>query len=452
MSHTWTTERVLALAPDPGSASAGQGLGSASKWTLLAKSDRAIWGLCQGSGKNPYEVRVDLSEPAFKCSCPSRKFPCKHGIGLMLCLVKAESSFKQQAEPGWVSDWIAGRAERAEKKIEKAVAAAEKPVDEEAQAARQAKREARVKEGVAQCRVWLDDLTRRGLAAAQTEPRSFWDQTAARMVDAQAPGLGNALKAIADAVSSGNGWHERTLDLMGRLHLLLCAAERLDELPADLAGDVRIALGKTQSKEEALAQPGVSDRWMVAGQITEEEERLKVRRSWLWGRKTGRRALVLEFAVGPQPFDASVVGGMQFEGEVAFYPSSLPLRAVVKTRTGVTEAIGRDTAGIGQKSCEEALDGYAAAVAKLPWLLRWPMVLESMMVGVRSGQRLIVDASGRALPLSERFPEFWKLASVSGGRPITLMGEWDGESFLPLATIPAGELVIFEDLAPRWAA
>jgi hypothetical protein len=151
MASPWTTDRVLSLAPDSASSSAGQALGSPSKWKSLGRSDRAIWGLCQGSGKDPYQARIDLSEPAFKCSCPSRKFPCKHGLGLLLCFAKGESSFKQESEPGWVSDWLATRGDRAEKKAEKAAATAEKPVDLESQAARQAKREARVKDGVEEC-------------------------------------------------------------------------------------------------------------------------------------------------------------------------------------------------------------------------------------------------------------------------------------------------------------
>src|SRR5689334_19615585 len=116
MSSPWTPDRVLSLAPDSASASAGQGLASAKKWTSLGRSERAVWGLCQGSGKDPYQARIDLSEPAFKCSCPSRKFPCKHGIGLLLLFAKDEKSFQAVAEPAWVADWLAGRSDRAEKK------------------------------------------------------------------------------------------------------------------------------------------------------------------------------------------------------------------------------------------------------------------------------------------------------------------------------------------------
>lgn len=446
---------MLALAPDSGSASAGQGLASASKWSSLGKSDRALWGLCQGSGKNPYQVRVDLSEPAFKCSCPSRKFPCKHGIGLMLLLAKNDKAIKLDAEPDWVTDWLAGRSERAEKKAEKAAAIAEKPVDLEAQAARQAKRDARVRDGVAQCRVWLGDLARRGLAAAQTEPGSFWEQTAARMVDNQAPGLALFIRRIRDAISSGEGWDRRSLDWMGRLHMVLAAAERFDALPPELQSDVHTALGRPQSKEEALGQPPLADRWMVLGQVTEEEDRLRTRRTWLLGRSTARRALILDFAAGTQPLDPSLVAGTEFDGELVFYPSARPLRAMVKDRSGATVAMQPLAQENAEPTIEHALAGFATALAKLPWLPRWPMVLQSVVpTAAIAGSRgpAMIDQQGRCLPIAPGFANTWPLIALSGGRPINLLGEWDGEHLLPIAVLPGDADSAFEDVAPRWAA
>ncbi len=416
----------------------------------MARSERAVWGLCHGSGKDPYQVRVDLSDPAFKCSCPSRKFPCKHGLALMLLLVNDEKGFTAETEPGWVAEWIVSRGERAEKKIEKA-ASTERSVDPEAQAARQAKRESRVKDGVAQCRVWLEDLARRGLAAAQNEPASFWEQPAARMVDAQAMGLAIAIRRIAESISSGDGWHVRTLDQMGRLHLLLTAAERLDALPPALGGDVRIALGWTQSKDEALAQAGVADRWMVLGQITEEEERLKARRTWIVGRATGRRAMLLDFAAGNQPLEPSFLVGTEFDGEVVFFPSAQPLRALVKARTGATAMIREIPASAGDAGCEAALAGYASALAQVPWLARWPMLLMGVTPHARTEQRSVMDEHGRCLPIKTRDGDFWRLISFSGGRPVSVLGEWDGEYLLPVAVLRA-DTGAFDDVAPRWVA
>ena len=70
-----TSEQITQIAPDAASVKAAKGLGL-SKWVLLEQHDHTIWGHCQGSGSNPYQTAVDLSgEPAFKCSCPSHKFP-----------------------------------------------------------------------------------------------------------------------------------------------------------------------------------------------------------------------------------------------------------------------------------------------------------------------------------------------------------------------------------------
>src|SRR6476469_9727229 len=84
MSETWTSDRIIALAPDPSSAKAGRELANPRKWVTLGLNEAAIWGECQGSGSKPYRTQIDLIEPAFKCSCPSRKFPCKHALALFL--------------------------------------------------------------------------------------------------------------------------------------------------------------------------------------------------------------------------------------------------------------------------------------------------------------------------------------------------------------------------------
>jgi len=51
-----------------------------------------LFGQCQGSGKNPYHCSVDFFDPArpvARCSCPSRQFPCKHCVGLLLAALNS---------------------------------------------------------------------------------------------------------------------------------------------------------------------------------------------------------------------------------------------------------------------------------------------------------------------------------------------------------------------------
>jgi hypothetical protein len=42
------------------------------------------------------------------------------------------------------------------------------------------------------------------------------------------------------------------------------------------------------------------------------------------------------------------------------------------------------------------------------------------------------------------------MVSTTGGRPGTLVGEWDGEHFVPLSAL--SDAGTYQDLAPRWAA
>ena len=125
-----TIERVNSFAPDAPSLKAGQGLASARKWQGLGRSDRAVWGECQGSGSSPYQTEIDLTEPAFKCTCPSRKFPCKHSLALMILLVNGPADFESGTPPAWVAEWLDRRESQAAKKKAKTEEAPAKEEDE----------------------------------------------------------------------------------------------------------------------------------------------------------------------------------------------------------------------------------------------------------------------------------------------------------------------------------
>jgi hypothetical protein len=258
------------------------------------------------------------------------------------------------------------------------------------------------------------------------------------------------VRRIPELLASGAGWDVRTLDHLGRMHLLLKAAERIGDLPADLGADVRTQLGWNQSKDEVLAGPRVADRWLVLGQVIEEEDRLRVRRTWLVGRNTQKRALVLDFAAGQTPFDQALVAGTECEGELAFYPARFPVRALCKgLKAG---AITGDVGAASDALIDRALVGYAGALAVNPWLARWPLLLSDVRMGRDGDAWSIVDSTGAGLPIRGSFtdgPGVWRLLSVSGGAAVTVMAEWDGETALPLGVVRGTE---FTDLAPRWGA
>ena len=96
-----------------------------------------------------------------------------------------------------------------------------KPLADPAAARRRAEqREARVAAGIMELDSWLRDQVRQGLAASQRAGYLHWDDIAARMVDAQAPGLAERLRALAAVPHSGPGWDGRLLEEYALLRLL----------------------------------------------------------------------------------------------------------------------------------------------------------------------------------------------------------------------------------------
>src|SRR4051812_23622234 len=109
----WTADQVLALAPDAASRSAGARLAAPAPWSGTGTAGAAVWGLCAGSGSRPYQTVVDLSGPAFACSCPSRKFPCKHALGLLLLWARDRVGTPAGNPLRGTPNWLAAPVRRA---------------------------------------------------------------------------------------------------------------------------------------------------------------------------------------------------------------------------------------------------------------------------------------------------------------------------------------------------
>jgi hypothetical protein len=423
---TLTREQVLALAPDPASAKAGQALARLSLWLSCGRSAGAVWGECQGSGKTPYRTQVDLNGPAFRCSCPSRKFPCKHGLGLLLLLAAQPEALALGEPPAWVSEWLASRAAAATRRQESAATPAPKAVATSARSL--AAREARVATGMADLQRWLEDRMRAGLADFQAEAPAACNAFAARMVDAQAPGVARLLRNAGALAGSGPGWQGRMLDQLARLHLLARAYDGLAELPPELQAELRATIGFTLSQEALLAEPGLHDHWAILGRQIEEEDRLHVQRTWLWGMTSGRPALILDFSAGGQPLDHSLTPGSSFEAELVFFPGAAPLRALLKARH-------RSSTGfpaLPASQLDLALGGYAAALAGNPWLERYPLLAGPCRLGYSDERWYVHDEDGHTMALTPHFADGWRLLDLSAGQPFTLAGIWDGTWLEPL--------------------
>ena len=408
----WSLQQVEGLAPDPASLKTGRGVAEARKWALLGRNDRALWGLCQGSGKDPYQAQVDLGEPAFRCTCPSRKFPCKHGLGLMLLWAARPEALPVGEAPAWVRDWLAGRDQRAERKAPSGVP------DEAAALKRQETRQARVDEAVEFLRGWLADLVRTGLATAAGWPEEHWNGAAARLVDLQAPGLARQLRRIPELLGL-RGWPKLLALHLGRLHLLLEGYRRRAELGEDLQAEIRTRLGWNQAQEEVLSRPGLSDSWTVLGQRQIDQDHLLVQRTWLLGRQSRANALILDFAPNGRPLPRTLLVGSQIQATLCYFAGAGAQRALLREFQLEEERVVPAGGSLQ--------DDFGRALSVNPWLEEFPVVL----AGVRPGAQGL-EQQGRLIPYRQPFARQWQLLSLSGGRPLTVFGEWNGRVLRPL--------------------
>ena len=423
----WSRERIEQLAPDAASSKAGLGLAKPAQWRTLGRSDQVIWGECQGSGANPYQVRVALADAGYRCTCPSRKQPCKHTLAL-LYLYAGGASFPNGAPPAFVEEWLANRAKRADAKATRE-SQPSAPVDPEAQARRQDKRESRIVLGLEQLQAWMSDIMTQGLANARTQPPTYWAQMASRLVDAQAPGLANRVRDMATAVHSEARWSDRMLGALARMQLLLDAYRSIESLPAPLAAEVRSLVGWTQKQEELLAQPGIQDHWQVIGRRRISEDTLRVQSTWLQGAASHRLALVLDFAVERQAFSSALMLGQVYAAEAVFFPGARPYRALLKNPVPMTGHSLQLTRAVDVAGLES---GLATALAENPWLERWPAVVGPVTAAAIGDRWVLQDHQGRHLPMARSLQHGWSLAALTGGDSVNVFGEWDGFEFEPI--------------------
>ena len=429
---TLTAEQVRTLAPDASAARAAEALASPRRWTAAGRSDVAAWGLCQGSGSTPYQVAVDIAGPAYKCSCPSRKIPCKHALGLLFFV--ADGGAPAANPPDWVQSWLDSRASRASAAATRSERAAE--IDPEARAKRVASRERKVAAGIDELDRWLRDLMRRGLDSTRSEGYRFWDAMGARLVDAQAGGLGRSVRGLGSAANAGDAWPHLLLEGAGRLHLLSEAYRRSDQLPEDLRADVRSLVGWNVKEDELDPANAVEDRWLVIGQRIDDRGDIVTARTFLLGETSARIGLHLAFGVGAAPPTLLAVPGQAFRATVTFYPSATPLRVAVQppiVPDGEATNIPLSATLTG------VVEDHAARLARNPFAGAWPVLIGDVVPVLRGDRLLVRDADGIALPIvtADVAP---RLLAISGGHPMLLVAEWDGAWLRPLAAFADGRL------------
>lgn len=416
-------EAVEQLAPDQASLKAAAGLAKPGKWLGVGTSDDEglIWGECAGSGANPYRVMADLRDMGSKCTCPSRKIPCKHALGLFWLRAEAIVAFAVAETPEWVGEWLARRRPTgaapkavkpaADKDLEAARSAGPEPADDPGATARRNAASARrtedterlILDALDALEQWVSDQLRLGLGGFVDDVTARCRRIAARLVDGKAAALAghvDEMPARLLALLSGDRVRGATVEL-ARL-VLLARGFRAD--PRD--PELRRVVASAENRETLLADPAptrVTAAWEVlAERVRTRRDGLVSQTTWLLNLTSGPRfAMLLDFfpaSAGRR--HSAFTPGEQFVGEMLFYPARMPLRALL---------IQRDVACVDGPPLEWPLPDVAleetltAPLLAEPWATERPVLLPSGRIGLDRNRQAWwqPSAGGAALPLAD---------------------------------------------------
>lgn len=430
----WTVEQVLALAPDESSRRAGGRLGSASPWSGAGcDGSGAVWGLCKGSGSKPYRTVVDTTGPAYKCSCPSRKFPCKHALGLLLLWASDEAALGPAEVPDWAgSGWTAvadGRRRRPSRpgRRGRRRCGPGRPGGREA-ASRAPGR--------------ADHRRRPGVGAAA-------DGSAARR-----PGGGRSggVRAVGGdggphgrRPGAGTGGPGKGVGGDPGVRSRLAGAAARGVCAAASAGH-RVARHRPAAGAAGGDGPHASGadglrRWPTGPRPLAGPRPV---------RHPGRQDrhapdLAVRKGLGPHRTAAVLRGGRTLPGPGPAGGRHHRRRAHAVSRGraaegGVGRAVrcaGADRHSPPGSTATAAVAAYGRALRDDPWLESWPVTLCGVIpVPSGDGWQLVDAAGDTALPVAPSAlsrPGLWKLVAISGGAPVTVFGECGHRGFDPLA-------------------
>jgi hypothetical protein len=455
--------KIEELAPDQGSLAAAAKLKKAGAWPRLACDGAGtIFGECQGSGASPYRVVCSELDYGYKCTCPSRKFPCKHSLALMWMRADGAVPFTTGPLPDWAADWLARRkpsaaAPKVAKENAKASAAlvetAEPAVEDPKAAARAAaqrernrtEREASIRAGLDELDIWIADALQAGLASFMPAAGERCRKIVRRLVDAKAQGLAGLVERLPGDVFAAPepSRTDRLIERLALLHLIASAYRNQDRLDDMARADIRQVVGWPVTREALLADEGaprVRDRWMVMNTMVEVQAD-KLRRLETWLSRLGEGAPQFAVLIDFVPVSLGKAGithaiGDVFEAELAYYRSTAPLRAVIAAQTGPT------TSGAPSPrppdDVASAIARLSATLAARPWSADMPFAAHGARV-VASGASLWLTDSAGAIGLPLRRDEDDLALPLIGLDAIDAFGCWDGHALaLGLAETPLG--------------
>lgn len=223
-----TETYVDSLALNSAAIKNGRDLVKKNSFPKLCRSDdrTLIFGECKGSGKEPYRCSADYvkpDSPVFRCSCPSRQFPCKHILGLLYAYA-AGTPFQTENVPEDIADKREKSQKREDKKQESLIDGQPEPA-----AKRKTNKSALVKkiasqlEGLQLLDKLVRDIVQTGLAGVDAKALRTLDEQAKQLGNHYLPGAQASFKELLQLLGQANNResvYTEAIDRLTYLHML----------------------------------------------------------------------------------------------------------------------------------------------------------------------------------------------------------------------------------------
>ena len=359
--------RRVADALPAGSRSPGRGRAPAAPRRWSGASAR-------GSGKTPYQVSIDLAGPAYRCSCPSRKFPCKHALALLLLWVRGRRLGRRRRAPGRLRRGVGRAARRA-------------PSDRPAHSTGRSRRRgpAGRPSGWPLMTAGIDGLR---AVAGRPGPRRHGAGRATpalRLVGRRRRAPGRRPAARPGRAGPHHGLGGQPARGLGRPPARASSAGGGRRCRPGAGGTSSTSgpgrtcgptSGGPSATDDVRAGETVTDAWLVLGAHRSDDGRLQQQRTWLQRRRRAASTVqLLDFAAGGAPLPMAHLAGSVLDATLAIYPGSHPRRALARRR--LRRCVPRRPRRARDGSLRDALGDLAAAWAVNPWSARVPVVLAS---------------------------------------------------------------------------
>ena len=433
-------EQVEALAPDAGTLNRAKKIAKPNNYANIGVNQRAIWAESLGSSR--YQTFIDIQGPAYKCSCPVNKLPCKHAMGLMVLVAQAPELVQDTSPPPALEEWLAKRDGAAKAKAGKVKGEVKDPA---AQAKRAQQRAANVEKGIAELRRFLEDSMRMGLAESAKRSSDVWEQMQKRLIDAQARGLSRTLDWMRLEMGSGPQWTKTVLRTMLRLHTLISAYENRENLPPALVEDIRERIGWSKSKEQVLQHPPLPGPWLVLNHATTYESGLYTQTIWLMQQASGHIVKVLNFAsdFNRDTLQGGYQSGSLINGQAYDYSQWCSQRVILERESAfqhqpVENWHWLQAAAAG--NIGDAIHALQQQRIRHPFQESWPLLVNNLRAVQKGNQLALADTHNALLFIEPSYRRPWQLLAAMGKSKVSVfMTTTDTQQVVPWAVLNGGQ-------------